>query len=132
MMTGIIWLVQIVVYPQLRLVRPADYIEYESSHMAKIGLLVGPLMIIELMTAIWIWGRDLIPVGSEWLFYISILLALVIWLSTALIQAPLHTQLSRSGKDDAKIDRLIYSNWLRTICWSGRLILISSIMPCYF
>lgn len=43
----------------------------------------------------------------------------LIWLSTALLQVPLHRALL-PGFDPAKIHRLVRSNWLRTVAWTLR------------
>ena len=43
----------------------------------------------------------------------------VIWLSTALIQVPLHQRLG--GGFDAEVhSRLVTSNWIRTVAWTLR------------
>lgn len=44
-------------------------------------------------------------------------LVALIWLSTFLIQVPIHQQLAK-GKDLGLIDRLVRTNWIRTILWT--------------
>lgn len=39
--------------------------------------------------------------------------------STILVQVPLHTLLAE-GSDDRAAERLITTNWLRTIAWTSR------------
>ena len=46
-------------------------------------------------------------------------LLLVIWVSTALLQVPLHRKLS-AGFDARRVQLLIGSNWIRTVAWSVR------------
>jgi len=47
----------------------------------------------------------------------------VIWLSTALLQVPLHGRLvERFAERDAA--RLTATNWIRTVCWTLRSLLL--------
>jgi hypothetical protein len=57
-----------------------------------------------------------VPASSAWLG--GALLA-VIWLSTVFLQVPCHNRLV-SGFDQATYERLVNSNWIRTIAWSLR------------
>ena len=43
----------------------------------------------------------------------------VIWVSTFLIQVPLHGRLTR-GFDATRHSALVRSNWIRTVAWSAR------------
>ena len=43
----------------------------------------------------------------------------VVWFSTALLQSPRHRELG-GGFDFASHRSLVASNWLRTVCWSAR------------
>lgn len=47
-------------------------------------------------------------------------LVAAIWATTGLVQVPLHRRLSR-GHDPSAIRRLITTNWIRTVLWTGRL-----------
>ena len=115
MMTGIIWFVQVVHYPLFARVGEANFTQYEGHHTWRTGLVVAPLMLIELATAgLWLWEAP--HVAWRW---VNLALLGVIWLSTALIQVPLHTRLSQ-GYDPAAQQRLVRSNWIRTIAWSLR------------
>ena len=127
-MTGVIWIVQVVIYPQLHLVPEGDFIQYEKSHMRRIGFLVGPMMFLEFFSALYLMIKGEIPEELLIAFYWSIALGIIIGLSTAIIQAPLHGQLAAEGKVDQKINKIINSNWIRTIAWSGRTILIGFII----
>jgi hypothetical protein len=48
----------------------------------------------------------------------AVLLA-VVWASTFLLQVPCHHRLEQ-GYEAAAIRRLVATNWLRTLAWSGR------------
>ena len=51
-------------------------------------------------------------------------LIFVIWLSTAILQVPLHRKLELGGYDARVIRRLVATNWLRTLAWSARAVLV--------
>ena len=127
-MTGVIWIVQIVTYPQLYLVSKSDFSQYEKSHMRRIGFVVGPIMLLEFFSALYLLVQGGVSEGGIILFYLSIGLGVIIGLSTAIFQAPIHVQLAADGKDDDKINKLINTNWIRTIAWSGRAMLIGYIV----
>ena len=78
--------------------------------------MVGPVIGLELATAIGLfWSHD-IPRLELW---VGLGLLGIIWLSTALVQVPRHSQLSR-GYDAKVIGELVGSNWLRTVAWTLR------------
>ncbi len=115
-MTGIIWLVQLVQYPGFRHVGAAEFGTFHRHHCRSIGLVVGPLMVLELLTAL------LLAVAGEpaWFWRVMLGLLLVIWISTALWQGPLHGRLSREGPRPDLLRALVRGNWLRTILWTAR------------
>lgn len=119
MMTGLIWFVQIVHYPLMDRVGPDSFVEYEETHTQATTLVVGPLMLIELLSAVYLL-RLVDQVG--WVPPILGLAALaLIWTSTAFLQVPCHQTLTL-GFDRSVHRRLVRSNWIRTILWSLRLI----------
>lgn len=128
LMTGIIWFVQIVHYPLFARVDAAGFMRYEAEHATRTGWVVGPLMCIELATAALMLMPQLRPAfigkASAWT---GLLLVLLIWASTAFIQVPLHNRLA-AGSDAVVIARLVSTNWIRTIAWTLRSLLVLSWM----
>ena len=120
MLVGLIWVVQILVYPQFRRVAPTEFPDYHFAHCFRIALIVAPLLFAEAASAAWLMyeGRQAQP------FIISTGLIPIIWLTTAVFQAPIHTRLTR-GFDAPLIRRLILTNWIRTLAWTARGILVS-------
>jgi hypothetical protein len=55
---------------------------------------------------------------------ISIVLVVIIWSSTFLLQVPIHNRL-KSGKKEEFIRRLVATNWIRTIAWSLKSLVIT-------
>ena len=123
MLAGLIWIIQILAYPQFLRVGEPEFTRFHFGHCLRIGLIVAPLLLIEAATAGWLlWqGHRELP------FLASVGLMPVIWLSTGLLQAPLHTRLMR-GFDTKVIRRLMLTNWLRTLAWTARGFLLSCTM----
>ena len=118
-MVGLILFVQIVHYPLMARVGADGFEAYEAGHTFRTGLLVVPLMITELGSAIWIAAM---PAAAE-----GRLLA-VIWTSTALLQAPAHRRLS-AGFDATVHRKLVRTNWIRTVSWMGRIPVAFALLP---
>ena len=117
-MVGLIWMVQIVHYPLFDDVGQENYLSYQQRHQTNITYIVGPVMLIELATAIALAWHPVEGVGKP-LVYIGIALVALIWLSTAFIQVPCHEKLVR-GFDPAAYRWLVDSNWIRTVAWTLR------------
>lgn len=120
-MCGIIWFVQVVHYP-LFTFAARDEQAYALANQRRTGRVVIPFMLAEGMTAAIIaWNP---PVGvPAWLAAAGLAAVLALWLSTGLIQMPLHARLAREGHAEDVVDRLVQSNWLRTAIWTLRAIL---------
>ncbi len=121
-MTGLIWFVQIVHYPLFRLVGDKHFPLFEKQHTWRTGWVVGPVMVLELVTAlVLLWQRPAtIGVFEVWL---GTTLLGIIWTSTVLVQMPLHFLLQEQPVRQAKRD-LVWSNWVRTGAWSVRALLV--------
>jgi len=123
-MTGLIWVIQVVHYPLFARVGASGYREYQAAHQSLITLVVGPAMLVEAAAATLL----LIERRNAWTLSGAALL-FVVWASTALLQVPLHNELS-GGFDAAAHARLVQTNWIRTIAWTLRgLIALSLLRP---
>lgn len=124
-MTGLIWFVQIVHYPLYNEVGPDHFTRYEEQHNRLTTWVVGPVMLIELATALALirWS----PADSGSLSWIAAGLLAVIWLSTAFLQVPAHNSLTRAFSDEAW-QTLVRTNWIRTIAWTTRSAILLSLL----
>lgn len=113
-MVGVIWIVQLVHYPAFKYVAEDQFKEFSFFHQQKITYVVAPLMLLEFMT-----GLYLLPRGHLW-FNLSVVLLALIWISTFVFSVREHNTLL-SGKDEESIDRLVKTNWIRTILWTARI-----------
>ncbi|MCP9235947.1 hypothetical protein [Lewinella sp. JB7] len=117
---GLIWVVQLVHYPAFRFV--ADFPAFHRHHTASIGVVVGPLMIVELLAASLVVYRS----GLAWTWLIPWLAVVAIWGQTFLVAVPLHRSLS-GGRDEEAIDKLILANWPRTVLWTFKALWVSGL-----
>ncbi|MBC7467024.1 MAG: hypothetical protein H7256_13630 [Bdellovibrio sp.] len=112
-LTGLIWLVQVLVYPNFRLIGPVEFKNFHDFHMKRITWIVAPVMGLELLSAIVLIANDRSTFNL--LNGVSILL---LWALTGLINVPTHNRLQHEV--ELTKHRLIVGNWPRTIIWSLR------------
>jgi hypothetical protein len=121
-MGGLIWFVQIVHYPLFaRVVGPGER-AYAAEHQRRTAGVVIPLMLVEGLTAGIVAAAP--PPGiPRGLAIAGVVLVLLVWASTALVQMPLHVRLGREGHVPALVAALVRSNWPRTALWTARAVL---------
>ena len=126
-MVGLIWLVQVVVYPGFDRVGKGELRPFHEAHCTRTGWVVGPLMGAETATGLWLLGAP--PAGvAWWVPYVGMALIMANWLFTAGLSVPLHMRVS--GPDGARARRrLVTTNWARTVTWSARGVLVLSWLP---
>ncbi len=122
-LVGLIWVIQVVHYPLFAEVGEQQFTRYEQLHQSRITAIVAPLMMIEVITAILLWWSvgSMIP---TWQYWLALGLLASIWLSTAILQIPAHTKLS-SNYDLATINWLVLTNWIRTVAWTARGLIVA-------
>ncbi len=117
-LVGLIWTIQIVHYPLFASVGESGYAAYQTSHMSRITYIVAPVMLAELATAVYFAFVNYEPVDRR-IFWFGLALVLVIWASTAFIQSPVHGRLAEKFDVDL-VNKLVFTNWIRTILWTVR------------
>ena len=122
-MVGLIWMVQCVHYPLFAKVSAENYVEYQQLHERYITPVVGVPMIVELVTAILLLNYLPKGVSAAWV-WAALVLLVVAWLSTAFLQVPCHSKLNIAFDADVH-RRLVNSNWIRTISWTLRGLLVA-------
>jgi hypothetical protein len=117
-MFGVIWIMQIVHYPLMRFVSGEQFARFETAHRVRISWVVGPLMLIEGVCVLAFLFAP--PAGLPWwLPWVGAGVEAVAIGTTAFVSAPLHERLN-ANFDQATLDRLIATNWIRTIAWTCR------------
>ena len=121
-MFGIIWFAQIVHYPLFSKVGRDSFTEYQDANLKRTVFVVIPLQMLELFTAlllVWKVPLGLLPVQV----WTNLILIGITWISTATLQVPNHTKLAR-GFDPKIQNILVSSNWIRTVAWTIRGVII--------
>ncbi len=118
-LTGLIWCVQFAIYPVFRQVGPEAFPAFHAAYSRGISIVVIPLMLLEVLTTA---ALCLICFQRGFIALAVTIVALLgfIWLTTFVVQVPLHAKLSQSGCDPAVIKQLATSNWIRTGIWSAK------------
>jgi hypothetical protein len=117
-MAVLILFVQWVHYPLFTYVSKNQLIQFSEDHQRRISYLVGPAMILEWFSLVY-----LVLVIATPFFYLHAVLLGLIWLSTFLIQVPIHNQLLTMPSANLAI-RLVHGNWIRTLLWCLKAILM--------
>ncbi len=118
---GLIWLVQLVVYPQFANVGTSQFATYHRFHSNRITWIVAPLMALELLSAS---AMLLQPhAAHNAAIVVGLALAVSAWGLTGLLAVPAHNRLGR-GFDTTAMQRLMLANTLRTIVWTLRATLV--------
>lgn len=122
-MVGLIWMVQVVHYPLFAKVSAENYVQYQQLHERYITPVVAVPMIIEILTAVLL--LNYLPKGNSaaWV-WAALALVIIAWLSTAFLQVPCHSKLNIAFDEDVH-RRLVSTNWIRTICWTLRGLLVA-------
>lgn len=122
-MTGLIWFVQVVHYPLFARIPSAQFQDYEQRHQRLTSFVVAPVMLLELAASVAILVVG--PLSKSNL--VASALTGVVWASTLGLQMPLHDRLAK-GFDAAAIQVLVRSNWIRTVAWTVRSVLLIAIL----
>lgn len=111
-MTGVIWLVQILVYPTFAHVSDA-FGKYHDFHTRRITWVVAPMMLLELIS-----GACLFWLSPHGFYFWNLIMIILIWCLTGLVSVPIHNRIQfeplRMGQ------WLTRTNWARTVLWTSR------------
>lgn len=117
-MTGIIWFVQVAIYPLFGKISEGNFDAYHAHYMDIVPLVIAPLMLIEAATC-----AACFFLGDKKTFFLPSALLGIAWLSTAFIQVPQHEALTL-----ATVSGLVVSNWIRTAAWTIRTGLLAALL----
>jgi hypothetical protein len=117
-LAGLVWVVQVVVYPSFRLVGPtAAWPQVHAHHTRATATVVVLPWAVQgaCLAALLLRRPDGVPLP---LLLVTGVLAATTVVVTAASSVPLHGRLSQ-GYDDAVARRLVATNWLRTAAWTA-------------
>ena len=122
-LTGLIWFVQIVHYPIFTKVPATHFISFQTTHMQTTGYVVAAPMLLELAASAALLLYPF-PGNLNWLNYAAFTCVGLIWLVTFFVSVPIHNELV-TGFQQTLIQKLVATNWLRTIAWTIRTVLLA-------
>jgi hypothetical protein len=92
--------------------------EFPAMHQATgqriVTTFVMPMVVLLVLNILQYWLRP-VTVPRSWVT-MALISQLIGWLSSIFIQIPIQMQLSE-GKDEALLEKLIVSDWLRVFAW---------------
>ena len=109
----LIWIVQLVIYPGLCYYKNEDLGKWHKIYTQRIGVIVGPLMIAQLVVAI----LQLLKIQNLYTWG-SITIVLITWILTFLIFVPLHNSIKPDKSCEEITTSLVKKNWWRTTLWT--------------
>ena len=116
-------IVQFIVYPSFNKILES-FVEYHSRYKKKIFWIVGPVMILEILTS-------LLMILNEFdVYLIPGLIVLLLWMLTFIYIVPLHKQLSKQFQTNKHI-KLLKLNFVRTILWALKFFVLIIILIFY-
>ena len=120
-MAGVISAVQLIIYPSFLEIPDGSFVVYHQWYSEQITKIVGPLMVVELGTALL---SIVVFTAGRWryLAVIGVGFAVALWAVTGLVQLPQHSQLA-NGYDAESIENLVRGNWIRFWLWQGKLVI---------
>ncbi len=114
-LAGLVWVVQLVVYPSFLLVGASPaWPAVHAAHTRAVVLAVGPPWAVQGLTVAALLLRD----GPSPLRLLTGALALATVVVTVAVSVPLHTRLGEAY-DETAARRLVSTNWLRTAAWTA-------------
>jgi hypothetical protein len=125
-MAGLVWFVQIVHYPLFRQIPPEAFRDFHRRHASRTTIVVAPLMLLEVATALTIWFLAP-PSLPPWANHLQLGLVAFAWLNTFALMVPLHNRLA-TAHDPRTINHLILCNLPRTLAWTARTLLLTTLL----
>lgn len=111
-----------VVYHGWRFVGQAEFaLVHEETGRRIVQVLVLEVLLMTLMTIMMFWKRPF-NISRKWIAA-ALAFELVSWISSALIQIPI--QFSLSQKNEAALQRLLTTDWIRIISWIFYILIVS-------
>jgi hypothetical protein len=121
-MTGIIWLIQLIHYPAFSFIGESSFVSFATFPQQRISMIVIPLMLVEAISTALLLHRPH-PAFAGRVAKVAALCLFIAWLSTVFLQAPIHQHMLK-GRDGELLIDLIAGNWWRTVAWSARAFLV--------
>lgn len=121
----LLWIVQILVYPQMAAVPATSMQRYHQSHMNRIRWIVGPLFLIEggAATVSFVFGVAHSPMLQSLSLGLFVLGSAI----TFFVFVPLHSSMAR-GPSSGKVAEMVRFNWFRLGAETIRLFVVGALV----
>lgn len=116
-MAMLIWLVQLVIYPAFHAIERDNFIQWHHGYARTLAFIVIPPMLAQ--AALAGYQGFCHPTPANLLSLAAIATA---WIATFTLSVPCHAKLQADGKQTETIEKLVATNWIRTVAWSVALI----------
>ena len=110
-MLGLILVTQIVSYPLFLKVEVSNFSIFHDDYVNRISFIAVPVMLGELFISTLVYFYF-----NTYLGFIILLSTILIFISTFIIQVPLHNKL-KLANNRKHIIKLVNTNWIRTLLW---------------
>lgn len=118
-MLAIIWLIQLIHYPSFLHINENEFKDFHAKHTQIMEFLVGPVMVLELIISCM-----QLSTGVNASSISLLIIVLCLWFFTFFVSVPIHNKLS-GGFQKTLIQKLILTNWLRTLLWTIKFLMMS-------
>jgi DMSO reductase anchor subunit len=112
-MCVVLLLVQLVIYPSFLRVEPSELVAWHKAYTFRVSFVILPLMLGQLALAILTVLDD-----ASILEWTAFALVIVCWYLTFFVSVPLHRKIEQNDISRETRQKLITTNWPRTILWS--------------
>lgn len=109
----LIWLVQLVIYPAFHVIEKKVFVSWHARYTRNISAVVLPLMTLQFITTVYLLMQQF-----SGILLIEAGLILTAWAITFIFSVPCHKKLHDIGRDETTINRLVWTNWIRTVSWT--------------
>lgn len=113
-MLVILWLVQLVIYPGFLTCDLTKLVEWHRSYTNRVAWIIIPLMFAQLPLVAWLTWRA--PTETNLAALGCLFMA---WLLTFGVSVPLHRRIDKGDTSSETLQRLIKTNWPRTMLWTA-------------
>ncbi len=112
-MVVVLWLVQLVIYPSFQRCEMTQLVEWHRSYTNRVSWVIIPLMFTQLPLVAWSTWEAPNPLNLAALGAL-----LLCWVLTFAVSVPLHRRIDAGDTNAQTVERLIRTNWPRTVLWT--------------
>lgn len=109
-----LWVVQLVIYPSFLFIKDCQLVDWHRAYTFRVSFIIMPLMISQLALV----TMSILSTSASLIDWLILVLVITCWLLTFFISVPMHRKIEHGNLDIKVRQRLIKTNWPRTILWT--------------